>query len=713
MRVSDPTALGDIVLEDIPDLPTDLRYVINNLKRCANSDDAPTSSSPDGSHLHIPDWSSIHAAVRASHSGPWTLAALRRLVIRVLKDRLNALSSSPLPAYERPVTTDTDAMLAHWEMAMKTSIFASSFSLSLKGPSAGGQLRPDAHWEVHRPSCSTCQSFPASWNEYVQGDYNTINKCRFRFILSWLHTGYHHAFQTEPPHIVGKNSPTFNAAPNAMRAELQTLIENGWAVPAQPSTVNPLLNVLKEVELLRAERALRAAGLLDPSQPLPGADRINELLQQLPPASRPFDKLKSRLCLNGAWRLNDLIPPWPYSHENVSHAVGLLTPGCYAAKIDLSAMFHQLFLAPVVRQYLGFAAPGQATTNVDSASQASSISFFQYLVVVFGLSDSPAVCNTLSGWISSVLTSRGIPNVVYTDDFLIIGATQSECQRNVDATLALLAQLGWLVNLKKCVPPTQLLEFLGVTIDTVACTLSIHPDRIQVILDEIHSLLDPTASVTAHDLESMAGRLDWVSHVMPVGRPFIYNFRAAARHVSRRNPVTLINDKLRADLIWWRTRLSTMLYSGSPAWSRVYFCGPPCIVRSFSDASGVQGFGIICCGIAIRGTWTPSTLSIKSIGYKELLPLLIILRLFRFKLQNRVLVFSTDNVSAAFALNKGSSSSPFMTELLREIYLLAEECNIGLLGDHIPREYNTVTDAMSKGQDYNAGLASRSIFIAA
>ena len=109
--------------------------------------------------------------------------------------------------------------------------------------------------------------------------------------------------------------------------------------------------------------------------------------------------------------------------------------------------------------------------------------------------------------------------VAYLDDFLVIGPTLEECIEVFNCLLSLLQQLGFDISRHKVVYPTQQLVFLGVLLDSISQSMSLPEDKLvalqAVILDFLHR-----CRASKRQLQSLAGRLNWVCHVVYGGRTF-------------------------------------------------------------------------------------------------------------------------------------------------------------------------------------------------
>ena len=70
-----------------------------------------------------------------------------------------------------------------------------------------------------------------------------------------------------------------------------------------------------------------------------------------------------------------------------------------------------------------------------------------------------------------MMSRQGFIVVVYLDDFLICEKTKNRCALAMRFLISLLRKLGFSINWKKVVDPSQVLVFLGIEIDTVKLEL--------------------------------------------------------------------------------------------------------------------------------------------------------------------------------------------------------------------------------------------------
>ena len=85
-----------------------------------------------------------------------------------------------------------------------------------------------------------------------------------------------------------------------------------------------------------------------------------------------------------------------------------------------------------------------------------------------------------------------------------------------------------------------------------------------------------------------------------------------------------------------------------------------------------------------------------TIAQREILVILIAVRLWAKDLAGKVVRFSMDNENALFAINKGRSKDPFVLQCTREIAWLTCKFNILLKAVYINTKNNILPDALSR-----------------
>ena len=167
----------------------------------------------------------------------------------------------------------------------------------------------------------------------------------------------------------------------------------------------------------------------------------------------------------------------------------------------------------------------------------------------FGARQSPCIFHRLTQAVRRMLEKRNIQLVVFLDDFLIVAKDFNECIHGYNMLISLLRELGFSISWKKVCDPTTKLTFLGVCIDTVAGTLSLEQTQVDDICDQI-KLFCACRRASRRQLESLAGKLVWASHVIPWSRLHLRTLFDLISTLKRASHKCKL-DSVRNDLQWW------------------------------------------------------------------------------------------------------------------------------------------------------------------
>ena len=472
------------------------------------------------------------------------------------------------------------------------------------------------------------------------------------------------------------------------------------------------MSVIRDGELAEALRLLRGMGRRCPYSHKRDVDHVNTHIAEVlanPPPHHPdlvalLKRVKIRFCLDTSKLLNPHLAHWPFSYCSVSDAVALLREGWWMARIDLEKYFNQILLHVLDWKYLG--------VNLDDLYQyIGELKEWQALGVdvkegidllsayaQFGVASFPALANALMAATSAILRHQGIPNAFLTDDVFVCGVTREECQQHLGKAVSIMRQLGWRIQQDKIILPSQRMVFLGIMIDTLKCQLSLPEAKVAQYLQSVKNALDDLANgcLRYKDLESLIGKLQWISEVMVAGRARVRRLssclwmgKSPRRTYSKAN----LSQGAKEDLAWWRDHLAdpTTTNYWVPFWTNQ----PPVHCSTFSDAAGEVGYSLVLKDTVYQGLWTEDTI-LESSGFKELVPLLLAVQELGEEARGRVVIMTTDNVGNVFAINKGSCRSDQSYLLLSRIFQIAADKQIYLVADWIPRDFNSFSDAVSR-----------------
>jgi len=470
--------------------------------------------------------------------------------------------------------------------------------------------------------------------------------------------------------------------------------------PAKPFLDDLFLQELAEGKLSiqsSAPRRINAIGAV----PKKGSDSFRPITD----CSRPLTN-----------SLNSYIRPHVESFrlKTIDDAVAAMSPGCFMAIADLQAAYRSAPVFPLHRQLLGFLwqFPGD-----------DHQSFVVDNVLNFGMSISPSIFNRLSTAVVRILyrsREAGLISftavVVYLDDFCIVAHSQTDCDHTLRYLISLVEELGFRISAPKVVWPSQQVRFLGIDLDSVLMQLSLPADKLSELQSTAADFIRRD-KVSKLQLQQFAGLANFAAKVVRGARTFSRRIIDAGNSLSEPHHRTRVTLSLRADLEWW-IKFGAW-FNGSAAIIRDDRLWAPRLVIQ-TDAC-LSGWGAVSSGLWLAGTWqgapdpanlsflesspqwssaTPVPASVAgNINYLELFAVVLAARKWAPRWRNRRIIVQSDNTQAVACLNKGSSTNPLSTALLRELFWLSVLHNFHLTASHLPGAQNPIADQLSRLSD--------------
>ena len=410
---------------------------------------------------------------------------------------------------------------------------------------------------------------------------------------------------------------------------------------------------------------------------------------------------KVRLCLDLSRNLNEKIVKRRFKLQSLREAVLLSTPGCYYAKMDLSACFLSFPLSPASADMCGFSFGGKN---------------FKFTGVPFGLSSAPRIVSLLLDVVSSVLIDKGVVHVRYLDDFLFIGSSAGQVRAAMCVAAKVFKDFGIVNNLEKCEGPLQRLEFLGILIDSLAQNLSVPEHKLRALRAALADVLS-ARSVSSRRLHSILGTLSHLSMVLPAARPFLRGVIDDLRYrdVNNLRGPRRLSAATREEMSFWLNHVSK--WNGSQKW--VSSSAP---VVMASDAS-TEGFGWVMesappavisrlppglrPGCAFAGSWATEVRDLQSsskhIAWGELFSPVRAVQLMGSALSGAHVVFVLDNKTDVDIINRRKTRSPRLLALLRELCVASLKFGFSFTAIHRPGALNILPDVLSRPISYAIG----------
>ena len=461
---------------------------------------------------------------------------------------------------------------------------------------------------------------------------------------------------------------------------------------------------------------------------------------------------------------NQCIASDPVYFQRGHDILNCLYAGGYSAVADQSKYFHNYLTVPSERPYLGTIHPITGK-------------YYVYKGLPMGSSNSPAIaCRIGNGFLRTLraeceafqgvpmenswrvrlqggehdtklghgrvlMGADGLPACLvwaHVDDYFIHGPTKQKTCQAFAAFMDLSVRMGFIVQPCKTSPPAQVQTYCGFEYDTSARPVLRIPQakqqRALASIDYIQRFRDHRHDQKSHGLARLTlavvlGRLQSLVDATPqrVGQAYLRRLYTEM-HVTSGDPDELqhailvygssitLSNLAWSDLDWWRDALTLNL--GVSCISSA----PGATAITWGDGSGTGGGGTLEMegdkpGLEFwMGTWSPHVGSFSS-NWKELRTLLEMLRREdgKARLRHGILFYFTDNLVTYYIVQSGSSTSPELHKLIREIKRLENrlECQVEVV--HVPGRLMICqgADGLSRGIRVTPERVERTTFLEA
>lgn len=430
---------------------------------------------------------------------------------------------------------------------------------------------------------------------------------------------------------------------------------------------------------------------------------ISEGRIQGPFAEPPFDNLKvSPLGVipkkqPGEYRMihhlsfpygssvNDFIPSDLCSvhYASVDDAVRMIKKigsSCTLAKTDVRSAFRIIPVHPKDYYLLGMHWKGQ---------------YYIDRCLPMGLASSCRTFEMLSTGMEWVARNKlNIPYIIHIlDDFLIAGESPDKCRTNLQQFLAFCEDVGVPMAPEKTEGPSQILTFAGIELDCVKNEARLPQEKVEKSLSAIRSMFS-RKKVTLKELQSLLGLLNFACSVVVPGRVFLRRLINLTIGILQSHHLIRLTLEAKKDLRIWETFLGS--FNGKSffleeGWASSYS------LCFFTDAAQSSGYGIIFGKQWAYGAW-PDSWKDHHISFLEFFPIVVGLSLWCRDLQNKRVMFITDNESIVYVINKQTAKDTKLLSLLRTLVLICLQNNIFFRARHIEGAQNILADSLSRLQ---------------
>ena len=506
----------------------------------------------------------------------------------------------------------------------------------------------------------------------------------------------------------GPNQRSAARFPAALEAEITKLVASGVArrVPAPAAVAYQCVDATHPgplpmgVSITASDRArvlaLCGASLSSPDDLDKANAAIGVANDSLPPGVPPARPVKLRPIHNATQPgINAALITPSFTQSGLLPGLQLITRNCWLAKGDLSSYFNSFAFARECadRRWFHFLWRGE-TYVLDR--------------VFFGLGPAPYFTTIYGAELLRVLQGMGVPCTNTCDDWLTSGATREEARSRLDMIRDTATGCGYGWNPSKD-EVAQVLTYLGIVFDTTRMVIRMPAASCRSLALEIRRLLEirRRRPLRANEVEHICGKLNWMSEVCQAGRAHTTSwYLLSSLPASSLDDHALWRTRFDSDNAWWLARLdcwgaNELAGCEYPIRSAQDLLASPGAIHVLqSDASGDSrhGFGYFHGALSSENPrvfaqrWE-SGFRLRSTQYIELrAPEHFLLHA---GVECQLLIWVTDSIAAAYAVNKGAGRGLENTELLCSLLDAADAHRIDVVAIWLPRELNSFADFLS------------------
>jgi hypothetical protein len=382
-------------------------------------------------------------------------------------------------------------------------------------------------------------------------------------------------------------------------------------------------------------------------------------------------------------------------YSTIDDALTWIKPGSYLSKIDLSEAYRSIPIHPDNYRLTGL-------HWIFDGSKEKTYMFDCRLP--FGSSMSCKIFQSLSSSIVRMLKARGVMSVSYLDDFIIVADSKDLCQKGLDCLIEIVTGLGLVVNYNKVAYPDQIMSFLGVEINCISRTLALPPDKLSEVKLLLLSWVKKVKS-TKRELQSLIGKLNWCARVVRGGRTFTRNLINLLCKVKRSHHYIRITALAKSDILWWIRGLDE--FHGSTPFN----VDIPLVSHCFATDACLSGGGGHFMGDWFFTSWVVdySEYNQAHINVLELKTILESIKRWGPSWGSLHIRVRTDNIAAAATINRSTSRSLELLQIVKEIFWLSVRYNFRISAQYLPGKLNILADRISRMSDFNEALCAKNL----
>ena len=307
---------------------------------------------------------------------------------------------------------------------------------------------------------------------------------------------------------------------------------------------------------------------------------------------------------------------------------------------------------------------------------------------LMGCRSAPYCCQRVTSFIRHIL--RNLQHFVlnYVDDFMGLD-TETNAWMAYQTLGNLLRDLGIDESLEKAIPPSEIVEFLGVLFNLREMTMSVTSERMQEFKEELDRWYIGK-KYTKKQLERLLGKMQFVSNCVRPARVFVFQLRNTLRQIK---DTAVATKDMQLDVEWWKNFLPK--YNGVSIMWMAQKVKADCVIASDSCLTGMGAH----CGTQYIASKFPEIFLDQTrfkIHHLEMIAVLVTLRKWKHKLTGIRFVMWCDNQIVVEVVNSGYTRDVVLQTILRELVMLAAIWKFEVILQYITSRDNRISDVLSQ-----------------
>lgn len=359
---------------------------------------------------------------------------------------------------------------------------------------------------------------------------------------------------------------------------------------------------------------------------------------------------------------------------------------CYIAKLDLASAFKHILVKKDQWKYLGF-------TMADKCMDGSKkLRFYLSTCLAFGLRSSPKLFDMYAQGLEYIFYKNGVSHVYhYLDDNFTISSDYSTCKNNISIMVNVCNELGFEIQPKKLVYPSQCVEVLGIVIDTKLMQLRISGERLKCINEEL-LLWSGKKSCTKRQLLSLIGKLQFICKVVRHGRTFVRRLIHLSKKLKHLHHKIRLTVSAQKDVNWWLYFMHNFHGIGL-FYEQEWIHSDK--MHLWTDASD-HGYGCVFENQYIYEKFD-NGLTKRPIAWRELYAIVVAAATWGHHLARKRIIFNCDNEAIVYCIKSGVSKDSELMTLLRKLFFICDYYSFECSAVYLTSKSNVLADALSRG----------------